>query len=151
MARKLIERARRKCDFDAEGCTPIRLADGQEWYFPRPWLAIVPIVRDKEAVAEARHVSFGEDLDVLLEAIAAEEDAIAQIRHVVTLAIFLLGRGYDIASDEYPRLLTYYVGNPASDSMIEAIIDVALGRLFRAFGAEALSDPKACAVGSGSP
>lgn len=149
MARKLIEKYRRK-DFDPEDCTPITLADGQEWYFPRPWLAIVPIVRGAEAVAEARHVSFGEDLDVLLEAIAAEEDPVAQIRHVVTLAIFLLGRNYDLESDEYPRLLTYYVGNPESEAMIAAIIDVALGKLFRATGLEGLADPKASAVGCDS-
>jgi hypothetical protein len=145
--RKLIEQYRRKPDFDAENCTPIVLADGQEWYFPRPWLAVMPIIRDKEAVADVKYVTFGDNLDPLIEAIATEDDPLLQIRHVVTLAIFLLGRNYDLESDEYPRLLTYRFGDPSSDEMLKAIIDVTMGNTFRAFGLESMSDPKVCAVG----
>jgi hypothetical protein len=150
VARKLIEQYRRLPDFDPEHCTPIKLSDGQEWFFPKPWLSLIPIVRGDEVVAHSRHVTFGDDLDVLLEAIAAEENPVEQIMKVLALAIFLLKRNYDLQSDEFQRILTYRVGDSESEEMINQIIDVTLGGLFSAFGAKAAEDPKAFAVGSDS-
>jgi hypothetical protein len=144
--RKLIEQARRKADVDLEVCTPITLADGQAWYFPRPWLEIVPHFRDGKAVDRSRLLTCGPELDLLLEAIAEEEDPAREILSVMTLGGFLLLRNYDLADEDLERLFVYRPRDPASQDMLRSIIDVATG----GGGMRGLSGPKACAAGSES-
>lgn len=144
--RKLIEQYRRKADLDLEICTPIILADGQEWYFPRPWLEIVPIFRDGKAVDRSKLLTCGPELDLLLESIAEEEDPAREILAVMTLGGFLLLRNYDLTDDELSQLFIYRPRDPASQDMLRSIIEVATG----GGGMKGLSSPKACAAGSGS-
>lgn len=144
--RKLIEHVRRKADLDLEICTSIRLADGQDWYFPRPWLEIVPHFRDGKAVARSRLLTCGPELDLLLEMIAEEEDPVREILAVMTLGGFLLQRNYDLTDEDLERLFVYRPRDPASQDMLRSIIDVATG----GSGLRGITDPKACAAGSGS-
>lgn len=151
MARKLLEKYRRRADFDPEGCIPITLSDGCEWYFPRPWLEVTPVFRDGVVIDRNKYLTCGPELDVLVEAIGAEEDGAKQVLSVMTLGAFLLLRNYDVTDEELGRLFRYKVGDPDSEEMIMAIMDVATGKLDRLVGEGAIRDPKGRAVGSGSP
>ena len=148
--RKLLEKYRRHADFDPEGCVPITLSDGQQWMFPRPWLEITPTFREGRAVGRTKYLTCGPELDVLIAAIAAEEDAGKQVLSVMTLGAFLLLRNYEVTDEELGHLFRYKVGEPESEEMVMAIMDVATGKLDRLIGARAITDPKARAVGSGS-
>lgn len=150
MARKLIEKYRRKPDFDPEGCIPIRLSDGQEWHFRRPWLEIAPVFKDGKAVDRTKQITCGPELDVLIRAIPEEEDGPRQILHVMTLGALLLKQDYDLEDEDFERLFTYRVGSDESQEMIRSIISVATGKLSDAHGVGVLSDPKAQPAGSGS-
>src|SRR3954454_25320840 len=125
--RKLIEQYRRKVDLDLEICAPIKLADGQEWYFPRPWLEIVPIFRDGKAVDRSKLLTCGPELDLLLESIAEEEDPAREILAVITLGGFLLLRNYDLTDEELEEPSIYRPPYPASQNMIASIIEVGSG------------------------
>lgn len=150
MARRLIEKHRRLPEFAPEGCMPIRLADGHEWYFPRPWLVVSPIFRDGKAVERTKQITCGPELDVLIKAIAEEDDPPRQVLHVMTLGALLLKRNYELDDADFERLFVYKVGSNESDEMLRSIMDVATGKLSRAFGMEAVADPKARPAGSGS-
>jgi hypothetical protein len=146
--RKLIEKYRRKVDFDPENCTPIVLADEQEWYFPRPWIEVQPIFRDGKAVNCTEMITCGE-LDPLLKMIGEEEDnPLQQSMHVLTLGALLLQRNYDVEDAELGRLFILRPGDPDSDRMITSIIDVATGNTASALGWRAITDPKASGGGS---
>ena len=145
MPRRLIEQSRRKPDVDIELCTPITLADGQEWYFPRPWLEIVPVFENGKAIDRNRMLTCGPELDYLLEKIATEEDPAGEIMATMTLGGFLLLRNYDLADDELSLLFVYRPNDPASQDMIRSIIDAATGGI----GLPGIENPKACAAGSG--
>ncbi|WP_165072123.1 hypothetical protein [Paludisphaera rhizosphaerae] len=151
--RRLIEARRRRDGFDpADGSSvPVRLADGWEWYIPRPMMEIVPIFEGGKAVDSARGITCGPEIDVLLEAIAAETNHVRQVLAVLTLGAFLLQRNYDLSDDELRRLLVFRPGDEASESMLRGIVEVATGKLNALFGRGALSDPKGRAAGSGSP
>ena len=144
MARKLIEKARRRAEFDPQGCVAIRLADGQDWFFPRPILELRPrftatadpatgyLTREDLDVGHLnRYVTHGEDLDGLIEAIGQAEPSEALILAVLRLGGDLLLRNYDLMQDELERLFRYRVDDEtgASDKMLSDIIDVATGRL----------------------
>lgn len=146
--RKLIEKYRRRADFDPEGCEPIWLSDGQEWMFPTPWLEVTPVFRDGVAIDRTKQITCGPELDLLIERIGHEIDGPKQILAVMTLGAFLLQRNYDVTDEELGILFRYKVGDEESDEMIRAIIEVATGKLNRTFGEAALKHPKASAVGS---
>lgn len=147
--RKLIESSRRKPEVDIETCMPITLADGQTWYFPRPWLEIRPIFRESKAATYTRLLTCGDELDTLLQSIGAEEDGIAQAMSILTLGAFLLLRNYDVADDELGRLFVLRPNDPDSDRVLHDILDVATGHGIAALGWRILLDPKAIAAGSG--
>jgi hypothetical protein len=147
--RKLIEQYRRKPDFDADNCTPIVLADGQEWYFAKPWLEVRPIFRDAKVVAGPRMLTCRE-LDPLIEAIGAEENPMKQAWGVLNLGALILLRSYDLDDAELGRLFILRPGDADSDRMLREIIEVATGRLLSAVGPGAITDPKARGGGSGS-
>lgn len=146
--RKLIEASRRKPEMDPEICASIRLADGQNWYFPRPWFEVRPIFRDGKTKHHTRMLTCGDELDVLLEAIGTEEDGVTQALSILTLGAFLLLRNYDLEDEELARLFILRPGDPDSDRVLHEILDVATGHGVAALGWRILIDPKACAAGS---
>ena len=145
MPRKLLEASRRKPDVDLDICTPIMLADGQEWWLPRPWLEIVPHFENGKAVARSKLFTCGPELDLLLEAIGQEEDPAKEILATLTLGGFLLLRNYDLADEDLERLFVYRPRDPVSQEMLRSIINVATG----SSGLLGLTSPKAFAAGSG--
>lgn len=145
--RKLIERYRRRPDFQEENCTPVQLSDGQSWYLQRPWLEVIPHFVSGEAVDCVRMPSLG-DLDPLLLSIADEADPIKQSLLVLTLGAMLLQRSYDVSDQEMSRLFILRPGDPDSDRMLCEIIAVATGNASQTIGWEAISDPKVRGGGS---
>lgn len=122
------ECSRRREDFDEESVAWVRLADGQEWAFSKPYLSLRPVFRDGKAIAQTRCLTQGRDLDRLIEAIRDGEDWLAKVLAIQTLGAFLLRRSYEsLADEELFELLAYEPGNPDSDSMIRAIFSVATG------------------------
>lgn len=145
--RRLIEKHRRKPEFDATACTAVELANGQEWYLARPAIQITPVFQDSKAVAGNHLLTCGDELDLLLGMIAEQTEPTAQILAVLTLGAFLLLENYDLEDSELERLLIYRHGEPRSEAMVKGIIDVATGHLSQVFARGALSDPKPAAVG----
>lgn len=145
MSRKLIEKYRRRPNVNLDGCTPIQLADGQEWYFPRPMLELRPHFRDGKPVHLSRFVTHGEELDNLLRGISEAEDGATQILAVLRLGGELLLRNYDLTDNHLEQLFRYRVDDTTGQSiaMLEAIIDVASGKM-----QGYVSDPKQYADGS---
>lgn len=150
--RRLIESLRRRADFDpSDGrSVPVRMADGQDWFLPKPFLELAPVFQNGMAVDRTRILTCGPELDALLEAIAAEPDGIKQALAVMTLGAFLLARNYDLEDEEYSRLFVHRVGDPESHDRLRTIVDVATGKLSRVFGKGGLRDPKRRAGGFGS-
>lgn len=147
--RRLLERFRRRADFDPDDglSTPVRLADGNEWSLPRPWLELVPVFRGGKAVDRARVLTCGDELDELVRAIAEGEPGVPQVLAVLTLGATLLLRNYDLDDAELARLFTFRPGEPESEAMLRSIIDVATGRVAHLFGRGGLLDPKPPAAG----
>jgi hypothetical protein len=143
MARKLIEQYRRLPDFDPEHCTPIKLSDGQEWYFAKPWLEITPVFKDGKAVDRTKQITCGPELDILIRAITEEEDLPRQVLHVMTLGALLLKQNYDLEDADFERLFIYRPGSDESAEMIRAIVSAATGKLSEAHGLESVAHPKA--------
>lgn len=145
MARKLIERYRRKPDMDPSRSTPIKLADGQEWYLPRPMIELRPHFKDGEAVRLSRFLTCGEDLDRMIEGISQAEDGVTRLLAVLRLGGDLLLRNYDLTQGELEQLFRYRIDDHTgqSEEMVTAIIDVATGNL-----PESLRTPKLHADGS---
>ena len=139
MARKLIERYRRKPDMDPSRSIPIRLADGQEWYLPKPMIELRPHFKDGDPVRLSRFLTCGEDLDRLIEGIAKAEDGVIRLLAVLRLGGDLLQRNYDLTQGELEQLFRYRLDDHTGQSkaMVKAIIDVATGNL-----QESLQNPK---------
>lgn len=144
--RKLIEASRRKPDIDLETCTPIRLSDGQEWYFSQPWFEVRPVFRQGKCETYSRMLTLV-DLDPLLEAIAQEEEGLQQAMQILTLGALLLQRLYDVDDSELGRLFILRPGNPETDRMLREIVDIATGHGITALGWRILFDPKVFAAG----
>jgi hypothetical protein len=148
MARKLIEKHRRKPEFDPEGCVAIRLDDGQEWYFPRPYLEINPVFHEGKVINSIRCLTCGPELDLLIQMIGREDDALERIHKIMTLGAFLLLRNYDLLDNELAQLFVFR-NKPEGFECLNWIMDVATGGLFTTVP-EVVTDPKACAAGSGT-
>lgn len=149
--RRLIEHRLRKPDLDVSECTKIRLANGKEWYFPRPTLQIAPIFHNGEPIKAVKTLSCGDEIDALLEGITSTADVTTIVLAVMALGAYLLRRCYDLTDEDLERLFVYRVGDPDSEQMVRDIITVATGGLNNIFGERAASHPKQPAAGSPCP
>ena len=123
----LPETEYRRETFDEEFSEAVVLADGQEWYFPKPWLAFRPVFRDGKPVDSVRYFSCGPELDSLLEAISSAETLTGQLMAAMALAGLMLLRNYDLTDEELATVLVYRPGDPESSKMLSAIIAIATG------------------------
>lgn len=145
------EKALRRPEF-SEDSVPIRLCDGQEWYFPVPPGEFFPVTLDGDMACGG---GLGPEYDRKLEALGdvsrrlaeagdgvAEVDYAAFNKALMALAIDLLRRNYDLDIGQVGTLLRYRPRDPATQEMWQAIARVAKG----------LADPpKPSRDGSGSP
>lgn len=144
MARKLIEKFRRRPNVILEAAVPVMLADGQEWYFPRPILELRPMFRQGKPHKFAPYVTWSDELDELIAAIGKATNRGLQILATLRLGGELLLRNYDLTDDELEVLFRYRVDDEASDRMMQAITEVVTGKQL---SEKATSDPKCTADG----
>jgi hypothetical protein len=122
------EPARRRDDFDARGCEWVALADGQRWALPLPWVELRAHFRGGKAVAAIPAVSYGADVDALLEAIAGCHDPAVLLSGAATLAAELLRRNYELSDAELDALLAFRGGAPDATAWARDVLEVATGQ-----------------------
>jgi hypothetical protein len=121
------ERAKRHPEFDEPNSTWITLADGGRWAFPKPWLEIHATFRDGRAVASRPVLTYGPELEELIDAIDRCRDDAALLVGAASLGAYLLRRNYDLSDDDLDRLFAVRVGDPSSWEWAKAVIGLATG------------------------
>ena len=121
------ERAKRKPRFDERNSVWIALADGARWAFPKPWLEVYTSFREGRAVSTYPVLTYGPELDELVDAIGECHDNAALIIGAASLGAFLLRRHYDLSDEDLDRLFAVRVGDPSSWGWAQAVIEVATG------------------------
>ena len=94
----------------------VRLADGQDWIMPAP-----PASDGPEQVATV----LGEDYEALVMAVAEAIDESERRLAELCLAIYLLGRNYDLGPSDYQALLEHPAGDPALAKLQSALREIA--------------------------
>jgi hypothetical protein len=136
---RLDEASFRRPDF--EDGTPIRLADGQEWIFPRPYIRFVPAEGEGGTLAfGGRRRTLGPAFDRFFGAMIESDDETTQATAALNLAATMLLHNYDLDIGHIQTLLAYDPDSDESAAVWERIVDVAMG-----------TSPKASAVGSDAP
>lgn len=130
MPKVLDEQALRREDF-AEG-VEVKLWDGQIWTLPRPVLSGFYPKRKHDGTFEASTgFQFGPEYDRLLDAFIDSTDGLERMGLLFSLAAYLLGRNYDVADADLPRLLYRVVADdPRQEEnfeMWQILSDIALG------------------------
>jgi hypothetical protein len=121
------ERAKRNPKFDERNSTWITLADGGRWAFPKPWLEIHASFRGGRAVASHPVLTYGPELEDLVNAIDQCRDDAALLVGAASLGAYLLLRNYDLSDDDLDRLFAVRVGDPSSWEWAKAVIGLATG------------------------
>lgn len=134
----LDEKSLRKPEF-SEGYK-VKLADGQEWTFPKPLVWECRFVFEDEKATMLRKFP-SEHIDAISDIF--DSDGIEQIEKCANLAAKLLKRNYELGNDDLRSLLVYRLdedGHQTEENaeMWDSIMEVAMGA----------SGPKVSAVGS---
>jgi hypothetical protein len=122
------ELERRKDTFDLASSAPVRLADGQLWHFPKPWLEVRPLFRRGVAGTTYRVLTCGAELDRLIEAMSESDDLEGQVAAAATLAAHLLLFQYDLADSDLDQLLAFRLGDETSCDWMRDVFAIAVGR-----------------------
>jgi hypothetical protein len=131
------EKAKRKDNFDLADSAPVVLADGQTWHVPKPWLEVRPVFRGGKPISAYRVLTYGAELDDLVEALADLDELDDQVIAVASLAAYMLRWHYDLADAELDQLLAFRCSDPASLDWMREVFAIATGR----------SGPKASSAG----
>ena len=122
----LDEKALRRPTF-AEG-SRVKLADGQEWTFPKPRIRFKPRVVDGRVEIDGG-ATFGPEFDEKLEMLfgLGEIEGVERLRLQFEVAVRLLSTNYDLPRGAVGDLLVLEAGDPASEERWESITNVMLG------------------------
>jgi hypothetical protein len=123
----LDEKALRKPGF-SEGYA-VRLADGQEWTFPKPRIRFRPKIGPDGAVEVGGGPSFGPEFDQKLEVLygVTEAEPIEQLRVKFEMAVRLLSANYELTAEQLGELIVLEPGDPASDERWDQLSRVLMG------------------------
>ncbi len=121
------ERAKRRSGFDERNSVRITLADGARWAFPKPWLEVHASFREGRAVSTYAVLTYGPELDELVNAVGECRDNATLIIGAATLGAFLLQHNYDLTDEDLDRLFAVRVNDPSSWEWARAVIEVATG------------------------
>jgi hypothetical protein len=123
----LDEKALRKPGFQPG--FKIKLADGQEWVFPKPRLRFFPKIGDDGSVGVDGGATFGSECDGQLDAIFGvdETDAFERLRLKFEMAVRLLGANYELKPEDYRQLIVLEPGDDASETMWEELTALMAG------------------------
>jgi len=126
----------------------VRLADGQEWTFPKPTLVLTPARRPDGTFGVRSSDPFGPEHQRHLEAVMEGGEGMPWAEYQalrIGLAASLLCRNYDLDDEALADLLPYDLAGDSTAEMWRRLDRVAMGFPPEG-GAEA---PKPSAVGSG--
>lgn len=120
------EVARRKPEFEAG--TQITLADGQQWWIPKPKFRFKPKFVDGK-IEIGGGATFGPEHEAEVEIVFGVVDVPGDefIRARFALTIGLLRANYELADDELSELLIWEINDAASDARWEGIRDALQG------------------------
>ena len=121
------EASKRKPNFDERNAAPVVLADGQTWFIPKPWLEVRPVFRGGRAVTAYPVLTYGPELDGLVEAMADCENLSAQVTAIASLAAYLLRWHYELADADLDGLLAYRRADDRSLKWMTDVVDIATG------------------------
>jgi hypothetical protein len=123
----LDEKTKRRECCDPASSVPVRLADGQEWLFPKPWLQVQAVFHEGKAVDAIAGLTYGPELQDLIRLVAECEDNLALCSAAATLGSHILRHNYDLADQDLDQLFAFRVGDPSSWDWVPAILHVARG------------------------
>lgn len=124
----LDEGALRRSEFDEVNSVPVVLADGQQWYFPKPWLQIHATFQNGRAVQTCPVLTYGSEIDDLIKAIGECQDNTALLMGAASLAGFMLTANYRLSDEALNELLAIRIGDRESWSWVKTIMDIATGQ-----------------------
>ena len=124
----LDERGRRKPNFREEDSVGVVFGDGQTWHVPKPWLEVRPILRENRVMDNLKLLTYGKDLDSIIDSLASARTFGDQIYLSAFLATHLLQWQYDLSVEEISELFKWRVGEPASFAWAQAVVAVATGQ-----------------------
>lgn len=122
----LDERALRKPGFQ-EGYR-VKLADGQEWAFPKPRMVFKPKIVNGTIDFDGGP-SFGPEFDDKLEVLLGVREAtpVERLRIKFEMAVRLLKANYDLRDEDFGELIVLVVGDPVSDERWDELDKVLAG------------------------
>jgi hypothetical protein len=123
----LDEKGLRRPEFDERSSVRIRLADGQEWAFPKPWLEIHASFVGGRATETCPILTCGPELDALIEAMAGCRDNAALLMGAASLGASILSANYNLSDRDLDQLFAFRAGDPSSSEWVKAVMDVATG------------------------
>lgn len=112
----------------------VRLADGQEWTFPAPVLALAPYRKEDGSLGLRRSPPFGPDfqagLDRYIDRISDEsdDDVLETLTMRLTLAVDLLSRNYNLTDGLVETLFSLDLASDESLKMWDEIDSAIIGR-----------------------
>jgi hypothetical protein len=123
----LDERGLLRPECDERNSVPVRLADGNDWLLPKPWVEIHASFRGGKAEATFPILTHGPELDALVEAVGECQDNAAILCGAATLGAYLIRRNYDLDDSQLDQLFAFRPGDADSWGWISAVMDVATG------------------------
>lgn len=123
----LDEKALRRPSF-TEGYS-VRLADGQEWTFPKPRIRFYPTIAEDGSVAVGGGRSFGEDHDKLIDVLIGGEEIedFERLRLRFAAAVSLLSRNYSLKPEDFASILVIDQDDPETGPTWARIDRIVLG------------------------
>jgi hypothetical protein len=122
----LDEKSLRRPEFAVDSVA-VRMADGQDWYLPKPWVALAPVVKDGRVVSLGSRTMFGPEFDTLIDAVDQADDGLDVIKSMFGIGVYLLSRNYEIPDESFGELLQFRRGEESENNLLQAIMEVARG------------------------
>lgn len=122
-----LEKSRRRPEFVAGH--PVTLADGQTWYLPSVPAKVFPLFDEtgKYGGIGARSSFNDPEFDALMAAWMEATSRYAEFGALFGLAIYLLGRNYDLSPEDFQRLLVYHRDVPELAAWPRTVGEVCYG------------------------
>ena len=123
----LDERTLRKAEF-SEGYK-VKLADGQEWTFPKPRLRFRPWIDLDGRVKVSGGPSFGPEYDGSLDVLfgVVEAEPIERLRVKFEMAVRLLQANYELTAAALAELLVLEPGDEGSNTCWDQLTSAIMG------------------------
>lgn len=123
----LDEASKRRENFDEANSVPIKLADSQEWMFPKPFLQIHASFQGGKAVSTWPVLTCGPELDAIIEIVSECKVNATLLCAAATLGAHMLLRQYSLDDRELDQLFAFRPSDPDSWDWVQSVINTATG------------------------